>query len=100
MDFAMSTLEAKHINRGLWLFGMWFCITGKVVPDLLKGCCAVIFKGTGVLKEHTMLLNLETSETTGPVTCHHIPEEWNPQHHQCENPTTCIHNTLVLRPTM
>ena len=48
------------------------------------------FRGELILRtfrtlEKRPLRCLETSETDYPVTRHHIPKEWNPQLHCCEN---------------
>jgi hypothetical protein len=36
---------------------------------------------------------------TLPVTQCHIPEEWNPQPHCCENLKTCEHNVILMTTT-
>jgi hypothetical protein len=67
MHFAISTLEAEHINNDVyWPTGMWCCMTEKVVQ---MSCCycqgtgwstgtyCVTVRGQGYQQEHTVLLS-------------------------------------------
>jgi hypothetical protein len=74
---------------------MWYCpgilnIAQWLAPDIMKECTALICKSQNIQEEFqpfTMrpLHYLKTSGMNYPVPWHHIPSEWIPQLHYCEN---------------
>jgi len=54
-------------------FGMWLCISGRLVPSVLRHLVGLVFKGQTF---PPWLLN--TSGARHPVMWYHIPEKWRP----------------------
>jgi len=96
-----NVLQSSNLNNKTWDPFLWDVTLHHwvIVTNILKVCNTLIFKNLGLcrhLKMYAPCFFKMLSKCWEPVylvTHHHIPGEWNPQLHCCENLKTCSNKT-------